>query len=362
MEAIYNNYFYESDENKKSMESMNNIDDNETKSEQLVDIENRFNICIKKSSLKNEDLIVKIFNSKILEKFANKSDQINLIDLTHFVMLVELEEKIYLDLSDNYVLYLLGCYFDIVTKNTYLTIEIYSRALELGNSSAGCKLGNHYFNINDYIRASEYYKIASENNDIEGLMNYAIILQNKLNEPEKSIEQFYKAYELGYLDALDYIIEYHQFVSKNVEMIHKYHQISINSNVPNSILYYAKYFEGVGNISMTIKYYLLHIEKCALPEVEILLNHIINKYIKTKQFPIIQFYLKLCELKSIDFVKSKIELFENSREIISYKNMIILFTQLNNYKTCSNCGKNDALHIIDNWANEICVECFNSNW
>ena len=102
------------------------------------------------------------------------------------------------------------------------------------------------------------------------------------------------------------------------------------------------------------KYYLMAIELNNSNSM----NNLALYYLNNK----LEFYKLLLTLKNKnESINNQIKLLENEKKIKIYKNKILLFERLKNYKTCLLCLQDNTLNIDLNCGHEICTECYNDN-
>jgi TPR repeat protein len=135
----------------------------------------------------------------------------------------------------------------------------------------------------------------------------------------------------------------------------KYYLMAIekgNSLAMNNLGIYYKNIEK--DYDQMKKYYLMAIEK---GNSKAMFN--LCLYYDENE---LDFYKELINIKNKNgLIKNKIKELEKIKEIKIYKNKIILFENLKNYKKCGLCLEDNVLHINLNCGHDICIGCYTND-
>ena len=118
-----------------------------------------------------------------------------------------------------------------------------------GDTSACNQLGDYYYDIGNVKQAMEFYEIAAQNNDAEGLYNlgYCYVYSDQINNPSVGINYLKQAAELNHAKAnkqLGFLLFFGKKVPEDLNQSFKYMKIAAELGDPDAQAHIAQCYEG----------------------------------------------------------------------------------------------------------------------
>lgn len=153
--------------------------------------------------------------------------------------------------------------FKPVTSEEYLFIGVYHgirrcfRNMKINykvainidnNSDALCNMGYYYEEEkHNYYKAINYYKLASEQNNLCAMTNLAMLYE-KYGEYDKMKTYYLMAIEKDYKRAMRHLADYYAYDEKNHELAETYYLMAINKGSKSALCELNKYYKSMGLI------------------------------------------------------------------------------------------------------------------
>uniref|UniRef100_A0A6C0H5E6 RING-type domain-containing protein n=1 Tax=viral metagenome TaxID=1070528 RepID=A0A6C0H5E6_9ZZZZ len=313
--------------------------------------------CLKLRYLNyNENMVLSVFNSS------------------------EIKEEDY-DLTDSYVLVIIGLYYLCVKKDNENAKKYYLIAIEKGNERAMNNLGYLYYDLKDYENAKKYWLMGMEKGDVIAINNLGVFCRIQ-NDNENAKKYYLMASEKGNDYGMYNLGKFLYEIEMDNENAKKYLLMAIEKGNNCAMNYIGSIYYDEKNYMNAEKYYLMAMEKGSIIAMT---NLGILYEMKNDKNNAKMYYLMAIEkgcvnaMNNIKRIMNELKLYyclkkmENKNELIEneikelkkvkkvneYEDMLIYFGELNNIKDCEICFKNDKLHLLMGCGrHEICKDCF----
>jgi TPR repeat protein len=137
-------------------------------------------------------------------------------------------------------------------------IQLFGRAIELGNTNAIVRLGQVYHDDKKYKLAKKYYKIACNNNDHRAYFNLGVMYREgegvKINH-KVALRLFKKSMKLGNIRAITSMGSIYDMKGNHAKC-KKYYKIAIENNDPVACYNLGNIYKMNNKIEKGIKYFI----------------------------------------------------------------------------------------------------------